>query len=352
MEIYKLFRNRDNPLRIAILGAGSWGTTVARILAKNVKNNYMFSNRVYLWTRRKKLVKEINSTHYNNQYLKDIKLPKNLIANDNIENIYMKSDIIFFAIPYPYIISICDNLSKLEKNNKQKIGVLLSKGIFIKNNKPYPFSYHLKELLGLETVVLSGANVAKWVAEGQFAEATIGCNNIRVGNLIKELIEVELFRINVAKDIPSVEMLGSLKNIVGMFAGIIDGLGFASNTKATIIRLGINEMINFIKYFFNKNKKNIILENCGIADTITTCYGGRNRLCAEELVKTERNIKDIEKLILNGQKLQGPTTCLQVFKILENEGLINKFPLFVTTYKIVILKKTPKETVDNYFKMI
>jgi len=351
MEIYKLFRNRKIPLKISVLGAGSWGTTVARILANNVKNNFIFGNKVYLWTKRKKLVKSINLTHYNNQYLEGIKLPKNLIANNDLENIYINSDIIFFAIPYPYIIDVSNKLSKLENNHKLKIGVLLSKGIFIKDNKPYPFSYHLKELLGLETVILSGANVAKWVAEDQFAEATIGCNSIRIGNLIKELVKTDSFRISVVRDIPSVEMLGSLKNIVGMSAGIIDGLGFASNTKATIIRLGINEMISFIKYFFN-NKKNIILENCGIADTITTCYGGRNRLCAEELVKTGKDIGDLEKLLLNGQKLQGPTTCEQVFEILKNENLIDKFPLFVTTYNIIILKKNPNVTINEYFKII
>merc|ERR1711920_908276 len=118
-------------------------------------------------------------------------------------------------------------------------------------------------------------------------------------------------------DIAGVELCGALKNVVALGAGFCDGLGYGGNTKAALIRIGLQEMKAFIRYFYPDVKDATFLESCGVADLITTCYGGRNRKCAEAFAKTGKSWDVIEKELLNGQKLQGTLTAKEVHEVLS-----------------------------------
>ena len=131
-----------------------------------------------------------------------------------------------------------------------------------------------------------GANLASEVAAEKFCETTIGCKDREKGCILKELIETPYFRVSVVSDEEAVEICGALKNIVACAAGFIDGLGYGDNTKAAVIRLGLMEMIKYVDLFYPGSKLSTFFESCGIADLITSCYGGRNRRVSEQLVKT------------------------------------------------------------------
>lgn len=333
MNIFKIFKNRNNALKISVLGAGSWGTTIGKILSENTYNNYLFENNVLIWTRDAKIKNEININHTNNKYLNNIKLPNNLICSNDLEHVY-NADVIVFAIPYPYILDIIKKLNKLNNTNN-KIGVLLTKGFHIKNNKFYSMSKYIQDLLNIEMTVLSGANVAKWIAKEEYASATIGCLDNNIGNFIKELFIRDYFSIEIINNIECIELFGCIKNIIALGSGIIDGIEYNTNTKAEIIRIGCLEMIKLIKYIcpYINNINEIFYQNCGLADVITTCYGGRNRLCGEEFVKKNKKIEEIEDL-LDGQKLQGPNTLESIYVYIKNNNLIAEFPLFTNLYNI------------------
>jgi glycerol-3-phosphate dehydrogenase (NAD+) len=183
--------------------------------------------------------------------------------------------------------------------------------------------------------VLMGANIANEVADEKFCETTIGCKDLAQGQLLKELMQTPNFRVTVVQEVDTVEICGALKNIVAVGAGFCDGLGFGDNTKAAVIRLGLMEMIAFAKLFCHGPVSSAtFLESCGIADLITTCYGGRNRKVAEAFARTGKSIEQLEKEMLNGQKLQGPQTAQELHSILQHKGLVDKFPLFMAVYKI------------------
>ena len=142
----------------------------------------------------------------------------------------------------------------------------------------------------------------------------------------------------IVKDTVGVELCGALKNIVAIGAGFCDGLGFGGNTKAAIIRIGLKEMQKFCEVFYGDRgiKNETFLESCGVADLVTTCFGGRNRKCAEAFAAANKtkSLDQIEAELLGGQKLQGTLTAKEVNHILKMKGLEHEFPFFTTVYKI------------------
>lgn len=191
-----------------------------------------------------------------------------------------------------------------------------------------------------------GANLANEVAEGNFCETTIGCTDKKYGKVLRDLFQANHFRVVVVEDADAVEVCGALKNIVACGAGFVDGLKLGDNTKAAVIRLGLMEMIRFVDVFYPGSKLSTFFESCGVADLITTCYGmlireierqgvsfflcgnffpgGRNRRVSEAFVTSGKTIEELEKEMLNGQKLQGPPTAEEVNYMLKNKGLEDK----------------------------
>merc|ERR1711966_463349 len=186
--------------------------------------------------------------------------------------------------------------------------------------------------------VLMGANVANEVAKGDFAEATIGCTDMTVGNLWCQVFNTKDFKVDPVQDVAGAELCGALKNVVALGAGFSDGLGFGGNPKAAIIRIGLKEMQKFCETFYGSRniKGETFLESCGVADLVTTCFGGRNRKCAEAFAAAgkSKSLEVIEAELLGGQKLQGTLTAKEVNHILKMKGLEDEFPFFTTVYKI------------------
>lgn len=192
----------------------------------------------------------------------------------------------------------------------------------------------IREKMEIDVSVLMGANIANEVAAEKFCETTIGSRNVENGLLFKELLTTPNFRITVVDDADTVELCGALK--------------CGDNTKAAVIRLGLMEMITFAK-LFSKNgmvSTSTFLESCGVADLIATCYGGRNRRAAEAFVRTGKSIEVLEKEIFNGQKLQGPATSAEVYRILQQKCLVNRFPLFTAVYQICFEKRPVQEMIS------
>ena len=110
-----------------------------------------------------------------------------------------------------------------------------------------------------------------------------------------------LFRVNVVEDASTVEMCGALKNIVACAAGFVQGLKLGDNTKSAVIRIGLMEMMKYAKEFGDNAKLETFLESCGVADLVTTCYGGRNARIGREFVLQRKSVEQLEIELLNGK---------------------------------------------------
>ncbi|KAG8442900.1 hypothetical protein GDO86_011636 [Hymenochirus boettgeri] len=338
------------PLKVCIVGSGNWGSAVAKIIGSNVKGLKKFSPMVNMWVfeeniNGRKLTEIINTEHENVKYLPGHKLPENVVAVPDLSDAVKEADLLIFVIPHQFIHKVCQEISG--KVHKKALGLTLIKGIDEGPEGLKLISDIIREKMGIDTSVLMGANIANEVAAEKFCETTIGSKNLEHGLLFKELLQTPNFRITVVEDVDTVELCGALKNIVAVAAGFCDGLNCGDNTKAAVIRLGLMEMIAFAKIFC-KGSVSIatFLESCGVADLITTCYGGRNRKVAEAFVKTGKSIEELEQEMLNGQKLQGPQTSAEVFRILKQKSMVNNFPLFTAVYQICYQGKPVEEVIS------
>ena len=328
----------ESPLKVCIVGSGNWGSAIAKIIGNNVMKLQKFASTVKMWVfeemvNGRKLIDIINNDHENVKYLPGHKLPDNVIAVPNLSEVVWDADLLVFVIPHQFINSICEEISG--KVPKGALGISLIKGIDEGPQGLKLISDIIREKMDIDVSVLMGANTANEVAAEKFCETTIGSKVMEHGLLFKELLQTPNFRIKVVAEADAVELCGALKNIVAVGAGFCDGLHCGDNTKAAVIRLGLMEMIAFARIFCKGHvSKATFLESCGVADLITTCYAGRNRKVAEAFAATGKTVEELEKEMLNGQKLQGPQTSAEVYGILKPKGLLDKFPLFTAVYQI------------------
>jgi glycerol-3-phosphate dehydrogenase (NAD+) len=324
---------------VCIVGSGNWGSVIAKIVGFNVLcHGDEFVQRVPMYVYEelvdgKKLTDIINTQHENVKYLPGCRLPDNVVAVADVVAASVDADIIVFVTPHQFIRPICNTLKG--KIKPTAIAVSLIKGLDVSEGRLQLITSVIGSLLGVSTAVLMGANVAPEVAVENFCEATVGCQDEVVGKVLKHLFQASYFRITVVPDSQTVELCGALKNIVAMGAGFVDGLRYVDNTKAAVIRLGFMEMFEFCRLFFQEPRPETFLESCGFADLVTTCYSGRNRkVAAAFATATGKTIEDLERDMLNGQKLQGPPTAAEVNVVLKQKGLENKFPLFTAVHRI------------------
>ncbi|MCL4141273.1 UNVERIFIED_CONTAM: hypothetical protein GTU68_056022, partial [Idotea baltica] len=323
--------------RVCIIGSGNWGSAIAKIVGSNTPKFDHFENEVNMYVYEemvdgKKLTEVINTEHENVKYLKGHKLPANVVAVPDLIATVKDADILVFVLPHQFIKRTCQTLKGHVKADA--VGISLIKGFDIADGGGIALISHIiRDELSIPMSVLMGANLAHEVADEKFCETTIGCKDTEAGKIYRQLMQTEYFRVVVVDDVEAVEVCGALKNIVACGAGFVDGLGYGDNTKAAIIRLGLMEMIKFCEVFYAGSKLGTFFESCGVADLITTCYGGRNRKVSEAFVKTGKTIAELEKEMLNGQKLQGPYSAAEVNYMLKNKNMEDR--LVIQSYESI-----------------
>ncbi|KAM6979849.1 glycerol-3-phosphate dehydrogenase [NAD(+)], cytoplasmic-like [Aplochiton taeniatus] len=339
------------PKKICLIGSGNWGSAIAKIVGSNAAKIPTFDKTVSMWVfeemvNGRKLTEIINQDHENVKYLPGHKLPPNVLAVPELVDAVKGADILVFVIPHQFVHRVCDTIKDHIK--KDAVGVSLIKGVDEGPEGLKLISEVIRGKLGITMTVLMGANIANEVAEEKFCETTIGCKDKVNGPILKEMMQTTNFRVTVVEEADVVEICGALKNIVAVGAGFCDGLGYGDNTKAAVIRLGLMEMIAFAKVFCTAGavSSSTFLESCGIADLVTTCYGGRNRKIGEAFAKTGKSIEELEIEMLNGQKLQGPPTAHEVHNILQLKKMVDKFPLFNAVYQICYKGHPVKEFIS------
>ncbi|WVN88128.1 glycerol-3-phosphate dehydrogenase (NAD(+)) [Cryptococcus depauperatus CBS 7841] len=326
--------------KVAIIGSGNWGTAIARLAGINTKkhNDVFDDSRVPVWVfeeqfEGRKLTEIINETHENKKYLPDIKLPDNIVAVPDLLEAVKEATALVFVTPHQFLGKILDELEGHVKKDAKAISLI--KGVEVKEANIYLFADVIEKRLGISTSALSGANIANEVAKDTFSETTVGYRTEEEGKLWQMLFQTDKFKVQLIDDVTGVSLCGALKNIVAVAAGICDGLGYGSNSKSAIMRIGLLEMKYFCQEFFRDVKEESFLqESAGVSDVITSCLSGRNYRVAVEFVRQKKSFDELEVEMLNGQKLQGIHTAKDVHNFLSARKQSRVYPLFDKVYQI------------------
>jgi len=325
--------------KIAMVGSGNFGSALVRILGRNAMRHDIFDNEVKMYVHQemidgKPLTDIINETNENVKYLKGAKFTPNVVASPDISDAVAGATMICFCLPHQFLKPMVPAIKAAAAPGVKILSAI--KGIDFDDKGIVLISDILRAELGADCSVLMGANVANDMASDQFCETTIGYKDPANGELFRLAYDDPALKVGIVNDTVGVELCGALKNIVAIGAGFCDGLGYGGNTKAAIIRIGLKEMKKFCNMFYTGIEDDTFLESCGVADLITTCFGGRNRKCAEAFAAAgkQKSLDTIEAELLGGQKLQGTLTAKEVNHILKMKGLEHEFPFFTTVYKI------------------
>jgi len=342
-----------SPKKVCIIGSGNWGSAIAKLVGENTnQHSEIFVKETPMWVfeemvNGRKLTEIINTDHENVKYLPGRKLPTNIIAVPDILEAAQDADILIIVLPHQFVARALKPLTGKLKPGAQ--GISLVKGFdILPEGGIQLISKEIKKHLNIPISVLMGANLAGEVADGQFCETTIGCCDQQMGPIFKVLFETPNFRVTVVDDTATVEICGALKNIVACAAGFVQGLGLGDNTKSAVIRIGLMEMIKYTKEFGGDSLKlETFFESCGVADLVTTCYGGRNsRLAKEFVLQRPKEIHQLEDELLNGQKLQGPETAAEVNFMLKEKHMEELFPLFTAVHHIFTKNMEPEQLIE------
>lgn len=318
---------------MAVLGAGSWGTALAKLLADN-------GHRVRLWARREEQAREIEERRENTDYLPGAKLPENLHATSELEGALEGAELVLSVVPTHGLRSVLDACASMLPEHAPILSC--TKGI--ENSTLMLVSQIFEEHLPKEQhhllTYLAGPSFAKEVAARMPTAVTVAGHDLEVAGHVQHLLRNDVFRVYTTDDVIGAELAGALKNVIAIAAGVGDGLGFGHNARAAIITRGIAEIGRLGERLGAHPMTMMGL--AGMGDLVLTCTGdlSRNRKVGLALGRGE-TIADI----LAGMHMvaEGVRTTKSAYELAAREGI--EMPITAAMYRILYESQDPREAV-------
>ncbi|MFM5904196.1 MAG: NAD(P)H-dependent glycerol-3-phosphate dehydrogenase [Microbacteriaceae bacterium] len=316
--------------RVAVMGAGSWGTTFAKVLADA-------GNDVVLWARRADLADEINIEHRNGDYLPGIELPATLRASADVSEVLAGAEQVYLAVPS----------QSLRSNLLQWQGVIPSDAILVSLMKGVEkdtglrMSEVIAEVTGFpeeQICVVSGPNLSLEIAAEQPTASVAACKSLDNAESVAKSASNNYFTTFTNTDVIGTEFGGILKNLIAVAIGIVNGVGYGQNTKASIMTRGLAEISRFAVAHGAKSKTMNGL--AGLGDLIATAESplSRNHKAGEMLGKGYRLNEVIKRL---SQTAEGLASIAPVLQLAEAKGI--NMPIVEQVYLVMQGKMHPRE---------
>ena len=298
-------------MRIAVIGAGNWGTGLAIMAARA-------GHKVSLWSRNSAVVTSINGTHTNSVYLSGAQIPENVRATQNIGEALTRAALIILAAPSHATRQILEGMSPVLP--RSSIIVSATKGIEIETGKRISqvVADVMNQSFATRFVCLSGPSFAKEVIEKHPTAIVAASQDPAATRAVQSALSFENLRIYTNDDLVGTELGGSVKNVMAIAAGMVAGLGFGSNSVAALITRGLAEMTRLA--LREGAKLETMMGLAGLGDLVLTCTGSlsRNRFVGQELGKG-RSLEDIAAAM--NEVAEGIKTTLAVKTLADRLGV-------------------------------
>jgi len=321
-------------MKIAVLGAGNWGTTISLLL--NSKGH-----RVNLWEFNETLALEMIHKRENKTYLKGYPIPEDIFISSSLSEVIDCAEIVVFVVPSSVMRETARSLEKCGVLAEDTVLVSLSKGLEYETLKTMT-EIISEEKKGHQVVALSGPCIASEVARGMPTTIVSASDDTDAAHRIQDMFITPKFRIYTSDDPLGVQLGGALKNIIAIAAGICDGLGFGTNAKSALITRGIVEITRFSVLLGAKPETFNGLS--GIGDLITTCMSthSRNRRVGEELARGQTLEKILKKMIMVAE---GVPTTRAVFEYSRKNKV--DMPITEQVYSVLFENIPPEKSVSE-----
>ena len=318
-------------MKITVLGAGGWGTTIALVLYDNHHD-------VNLWTFDSDQADLIRKKHENPQFLPGVVLPSEIKITTDIEASCRERDMIVAAVPSQFLRSVLQRIAHLDLQHTIICNV--AKGI--ENGSLMTMSEVLLDVLMHERreniAILSGPSHAEEVSLKIPTMVVSASFKLKTAKIVQEAFVNDYFRVYVNEDIRGVELGGAIKNVIAIGAGLSDGAGFGDNTKAAIMTRGIYEIT---RLGAKMGAQPITFAGLsGMGDLIVTCmsHHSRNRFVGEEIGKG-RNVAEV--LSDMTMVAEGVATAKSVHQLAQKHHA--DMPMAEEVYKVLFEDKNPRQ---------
>ena len=325
-------------MNIGVIGAGSWGTTLADLLAKK-------GFPVTLWVYETDLAERMAKTRINDLYLNGFTLSPNLAFTNELSEAVVDRQLLLLVSPSQVMRQVLKQLQP----HLDKTCLLVSAAKGIENNSLQLMSEVLEEVLGAEVknrcAFLSGPSFAKEVAEEQPTAVTVAADDLGVAHRVQEIFSTDYFRVYTNQDVVGVEIGGALKNVIALAAGVSDGLGFNHNARAALITRGLVEIgrLGMAKGAIESTFAGL----AGMGDLVLTCTGdlSRNRSVGMELGRGRKLDEILNQMHMVAE---GVKTTLSAYQLANKLGV--KMPITEQMYQILYEDKDPKLAVADLMR--
>ncbi len=317
-------------MKIVIIGGGSWGTALAKLLCEN-------KNEVIVWTNQEEDARTVNTTNRNEKYLPGVDLPKELLFSTD-KNVIRDGEVIVSALPSKVTGGFYRENKELF--NENQIIVNVAKGFDPENQTR--LSVAIANAVPSKVCVLSGPSHAEEVANKQLTVLTVACEDKSVAELVQKLFSNDYIRVYTNKDVIGVELGGATKNIIALAAGVIDGMGYGDNTKAALMTRGMHE-ITKLGIILGANV-NTFYGLTGMGDLIVTCGSMHSRNRRAGILLGQGKTLD-ETLAEIGMVVEGVEAVKIVYQL--SKKLDVEMPLTEALYSGLFEDKQPKDLLLN-----
>ena len=318
--------------KVSVIGAGSWGSALAVLLANN-------GHEVTLWTHDPHEIEMLSTKREQQEKLPGVKLPDNIAIEADLETALTDEDVVVMAVPSPVVRTVAKQMSPFVKDGQ--IIVNVAKGIEDVTYKTLSDIIE-EEIPNAEVCVLSGPSHAEEVGIGIPTTVVIGAKNKKTAEMLQDVFMNKVFRVYTSSDIIGIELGGALKNVIALAAGTVDGLGYGDNTKAALMTRGIAELTRLGEAMGGKPETFSGLT--GVGDLIVTCTSvhSRNRKAGYLMGKgmtADEAMKEV-KMVVEG-----------VYSAKAALGLAKKcnvsVPIVEEVNRVLFENADPKEEVSN-----
>ena len=322
-------------MKVTILGAGAYGLALATMVNEN-------NHDITIWTKMDSELKELKEKHTNSRVLPDFILPNNLKYTNDLQEAVKDTELIIIAVPAGFVDNVSKELNKYYKNQPICIA---SKGI--EQDTCLFVDDVVKKYIKTDKIaVISGPSFAVDIIKKVPIGLSLATKNEDAKKVVIKALQNKYLKLRVTDDVIGIEICGSVKNIIAIAAGMIDGMGLPESTQAMFITEALHDMKEIIKSL--DGDKNTILSFAGFGDLLLTATSIKSRNFRFGKMIGEKTPNEIIEQYKANTTIEGLYTLKSIYKLLDNKKV--NIPIINLIYDIIFNDKDPEEIKDFLIK--